>query len=156
MARVLAALALLSTGWLGVVGGRECVIDFLRDVTEHTLAEAEIRKSRNDLLAILRMLRIVTAIVDNGGRLTFLNSTGLELLGVREADVLGLPWDEVFPMTPRDRAMVRLSLSGGASAPARVPVNMDASGGRRYWMDAEIHKDPGEEGRRILFLYDMT
>jgi PAS domain S-box-containing protein len=144
------------TATLGVVGGRECVIDFLRDVTERTLAEAEIRKSRNDLLSILGMLRIVTMIVDREGRISFLNSTGLELLGASETDILGLPWEEVFPMSPRDRANVRLGLSGKEARTARIPVTMDAAEGKRYWMDAEIHPDPSEEERRIIFLYDMT
>ncbi len=144
------------TATLGLVGGRECVIDFLRDVTERTLAEAEIRKSRNDLLSILGMLRIVTVIVGSDGKISFVNSVGLELLGAHETEVLGLPWDEVFPLSSRDRAVVRLKLSTGESQSARLPVTMDSPGGRRYWMDVEIHPDPADAERRIIFLYDMT
>jgi PAS domain S-box-containing protein len=151
------------TATQGLIAGSECVISFLRDVTERRLAEdrlaaalEQLRRSHDDLLTILGRLRLVSAIIDGSGALAYLSPLGLEMLDAEAVDVLGRPWAEVLPLPPRDRGNVELMAAQPCERRTRVPVSMEGPDRRVYWMDVEVHDDPGEPGRRILFLYDMT
>jgi len=149
---------------LGVVAGRECVINFCRDVTERKLADqeislykAELERSRDAMLSIINHLRLVSALVDESGRVTFLSDTGLRLLKLEPEGALGLQWEKVLPLKKTDCTRIKAMSGLPPESRSRIPVIVEGAGDRRYWMDIEVVDDPQRpDGGRILFMYDMT
>ena len=80
------------TASLGLVGGRECVINFIRDVTGQKLAEDEIRKFKSvadgGCFAVL--------LADTEGSISYANPHLAELLGTLPGSLLDRPVDDVL------------------------------------------------------------
>ena len=149
---------------LGVVAGRECVINFCRDVTERKLADEEIslykselERNRDAMLSIINHLRLVSALVDERGRVTFLSDTGFGVLKLEPEEVLGKPWEKVFPLKDSDCTQIEAMSRLPRDRRTRVPVTIESGNLRRYWMDIEVVDDPQRpDGGKIFFMYDMT
>jgi len=149
---------------LGVVAGRECVINFCRDVTERKLADEEIalikselERSRDAMLSIINHLRLVSALIDERGKVTFLSDTGFAVLRLEPEEVHGRAWEKVFPLKESDRTQIRAMARLPADRRTRVPVIIESRSARRYWMDIEVVDDPRQPGGgTIFFMYDMT
>jgi PAS domain S-box-containing protein len=141
---------------LGVVGGRECVINFVRDITERKLAEDRIRQLNDVILSIVNQLRAITLMVDVRGQVAFLSDSGLALVGLSAEEVVGIPWQEAFPLAPGERMQLELSFGVPASRREPLALELELSGGRRFVMEAHVHDDPRDPERRIVFFYDTT
>ena len=82
----------------------------VRDLYERKRAEGqvatilgELEKSHNDLLSILNQLRVGAALTDPEGCITFLSQTAQSLFfGEEKNELLGCPWNEVFPFNKAD------------------------------------------------------
>ena len=137
------------TATVGIVGGRECLILFLRDVTER-------KQAWDDVLSIINRLGRVSALTDEEGRLTFLSEEGLRLFQLGPDEALGRPWHEAFPFSGEDRR--RLAAARSTPESQRTPLNLELAlpGDRRRFMEAIVLDHPRDARRTVFFLEDVT
>jgi PAS domain S-box-containing protein len=155
--------ATLSATWLTNPAGESIgVMGISRDVTvqketQRKLDEAAelLRRSHDDLLAILNQLTTGVILTD-GGRVTFVNRACAETLGEEAGGMLGRTWLEVFPLDAESAATIEAMVSRPTALRERVPARITTRGGRTYWMEIEVRDDPRGARRRIVFVYDVT
>jgi PAS domain S-box-containing protein len=116
----------------------------------------QLRKSRDDVVAIVNQFRTVTLMTDPSGSVSFLSDSGLKLLGVQADAVLGRSWQEVLPLSSADRVKVELTMAMPADRRSPIHVVMETDDGRRFWLDIRVHDDPSDPDRKIIFFYDTT
>lgn len=124
----------------------------------HRLARAEAALARNheDVLALLNQLRIGTAMVDASGCLTFLSDSCQRLLGNRDTAKLGQRWEHVFPFSKRDKQRIMSLVALPPEQRQKVPVHLETSAGRHFWLEVEVQDDPRDPQRKIVLFYDVT
>ncbi len=137
------------TATVGIVGGRESLILFLRDVTER-------KHAWEDILSIINRLGRVSALTDEEGQLTFLSEEGRALFQLSQEEALGRPWHLAFPLSDDDRR--RLAAMRNTPEPQRSPLNLELElpGGRRCRMEAIVLDHPRDARRTLFFLEDVT
>jgi sigma-54 dependent transcriptional regulator, acetoin dehydrogenase operon transcriptional activator AcoR len=129
-----------------------------RNMAEEKLEEmfVQIEKSRDDLLSILNHLRVGTAMIDKAGCVTFLSQPAQQLFGKKQKDILGEPWEYLCPFKENDIAQLKAMSELPNKLRTKVPVHIEISGERHYWMDIEIQDDPRNNQRYIFYFYDMS
>jgi transcriptional regulator with PAS, ATPase and Fis domain len=134
-----------------------------QEITERQIAETKledslstVKKSHDDFLSILNMLRLGIVMVRPDGCISFLNKTAQGLMKQKKADVLGKHWDAVFSMSSQGKAQLEQLLKSPAKPRRKLQTQVEFGQGRRYWMDIEVQDDPRNPQKEILFLYDMS
>jgi PAS domain-containing protein len=112
-----------------------------QEITERQRAEAmleqmysTVKKSHDDLLSILNMLRLGIVMVSQDGRISFLNQTAQQLMKKKKKAVLGKHWDEVFSMSAQGKAQLQHMLKSPPKARRKLQAQVEFGQGRRYWM----------------------
>jgi PAS domain S-box-containing protein len=82
------------------------------DITPYKRAEAEIRASRERLLAVINNAPIILYSTDAEGRFTFSQGSGLADLGLKPGQLLGVSVFDVYAAVPRIVAEHRKALAG--------------------------------------------
>ena len=115
-----------------------------------------LRRSHDDLLAVLDVQRTGNVLVEAAGRIVFANAAAGRILGADPGTLLDLPWPEglrlsgdarrrveaLLRMTPARRQKVVARLPGGAPGDSVVEI--------------EIEDDPRAPERKIFFLTDVS
>lgn len=130
----------------------------LHEQTEARLGNrlAKSEQERDDLMAVLDGLRLGTIMTDANGLVTFLSGKAQELLQTDSGKALGrtlttgLMWKEEY--TARIDEMGKISASG------RQPISvvLDRKKHPSVSLEVDVHDDPRESGKKILFLKDVT
>jgi len=106
----------------------------------------------------LDLLRVGSALADERGRLTFVSRAACEAFGIDAADLVGRHWREAFPLEAQ--ALERLGELVRAEAPtgepARVRSAVTREDGRPFLVEAQVARDPAEDGHCVFFFYDVT
>ena len=133
-----------------------------RNVTARKLAEDQLRemyrqveRSRNDLGSILNELRIGTVMTDENDQVVFLNAAARRLFG-RPESAATLPWQELFSLDSENTRNLQALIEKPMAERNRIPLHLDATGGRRFWLEADVKDDPRDPRGKIFFLYDVT
>ncbi|MCS6926762.1 MAG: sigma 54-interacting transcriptional regulator [Candidatus Binatia bacterium] len=139
------------------------VMGISRDITEQKQTEAklaelvtQLQQSRDDLISLLNLLRLGTAMTDEAGRITFLSQTAQQLLGLAHESAMGKRWDEVWPFDAQDTARLQAMAQKPPQRRTRVLVRSETPDGRHYWIEIDIQDDPRNPQRKIFFLYDVS
>ncbi len=134
-----------------------------QEITERQRAETmlekmfrTVKKSHDDLLSILNMLRLGIVTIGRDGSISFLNQTLQQLMKKKETAVLGRHWEEIFSFGARDKAVIKKMLNRTQKTRRKLQAQVGFGQGRRYWMDIEVQDDPRNPEKEILFLYDMS
>ena len=134
-----------------------------RNVTARKLAEDQLRemyrqveRSRNDLGSILNELRIGTVMTDENGQAVFLNAVARRLFDRPESAATHLPWQELFSLDSENSRNLQALIEKPMAERNRIPLHLDATGGRRFWLEADVKDDPRNPRGKIFFLYDVT
>ena len=134
-----------------------------RNVTARKLAEDQLRdlysqveRSRNDLGSILNELRIGTVMTDENGHAVFLNATARRLFGRTEGGASELPWQKLFGLDAENTRSLQTLIARPMAERTRMPLYLDATDGRRLWLEVDVKDDPRDPRGKIFFLYDMT
>ncbi len=129
-----------------------------RSEAEARVAEVveELRRSRDDVLAILDELRIGSVIANEAGGVAFVSKTAQAILGRRSDDVHGSPWDEALPLEADAVSEIRAMAARDGRDRSKVTVRYDAPGRRGASLEVEIRDDPRDARRKIFLLYDVT
>ena len=145
-------------------GGRiSHFLSIQRNVTARKLAENQLKemfrqveKSRNDLGSILNELRIGTAMTDENGRVVFLSAAAQQLFAKPDADILDMPWNDLFGLDPEDTVELQALMLKPPAERAKIPVHLDRTDGRRVWLKVDVKDDPRDARGKIFFFYDVT
>lgn len=130
-----------------------------RHQTQTWLAETldELERSRDDMRSIINQLRIATAMTDEDGLVTFLSESGRHLLELgRDERVAGVPWYELLCADGGDRTALQQMALLPPDQRSKIPVSITTSSGKRYWTEVEVHDDPRQADRKMVFVYDLT
>jgi PAS domain S-box-containing protein len=82
--------------------GRDVMLSVVRDLRERKAAEAILRESERRFRQMLENVRLFAVMLDEAGRIVFINSFLLRTTGYDLEDVMGRSWFEVF--IPSDQA----------------------------------------------------
>jgi len=140
---------------------RECML--AEDVTVKAHHKTETRlinqlevseRTKDGALALLQYLRLAALVLDEHGRITFASDRGLELLGISTREVIGLEWEEVFPIHQQDRVIFREMIKAPSDRRTAGPFYINSS--HPAWIELDIHRDPRHPGCHILVMNDRT
>ena len=134
-----------------------------RNVTARRLAEDQLRemyrqleRSRNDLGSILNQLRIGAVMTGENGHVVFVNAAARRLFGRPESAATDLPWQELFGLDTENTRKLQALIEKPTGGRHRIPLHLDGTGGRRFWLEVDVQDDPRDSRGKIFFLYDMT
>ena len=118
----------------------------------HQLESSE--RVKDDALALLQHLKLAALVLGEDGRITFASDRSVEILGVGLEGLIGHQWEQVFPLSQRDRQVLHETMT--ASVDHHRPVSFCVTGSRPSWVELEVHQDPCHPGRHIMVLHDRT
>lgn len=128
----------------------------IRYAVERKRSESALRRSHDDLLALLNQLRTGTIMTDPSGRVTFANKACEPFIERPGTATVGRHWQEVLPLEAADASRLLDMTSAPAAERGKLAAFLETPTGRRYWVDLEVHDDPRDPERKIFFLYDMS
>lgn len=118
--------------------------------------EYTLRKSRDELLAILNAQRHGTLMMDERGRITFLSLSAQRMLSVGLDEALNSPLQSVLGLKQQDRRRLETMFQLPTEQRTKVPCRIRDPGGRDFFLEIEVQDDPRTVQRKILFLYDVS
>ncbi|HYC57039.1 MAG TPA: sigma 54-interacting transcriptional regulator [Candidatus Binatia bacterium] len=116
----------------------------------------QLRKSRDDLQAILDVQRQGTVLTDPDGTITFLSQAAHALLRTTPDSGVGQRWQEVFPLSMREREELEKVSAAPQDSREKVLVQPQVAGTEGLSVEVEIKDDVRTEGARMFFLYDVS
>jgi len=135
----------------------------LRDMSELKAAQeklesslALVQKHGEDLRAILGQLRLGSALLGVDGSVRFLSAHGRKMLDLPPESEGDGHWEHVIPLDNAARQRLRALMSAPADRREKISLQVETSIGGHRWMEIEVHDDPRDPARRILFMYDTT
>jgi len=84
------------SGSLLNIGGEECILGTIRDVTDLKRASEELQAEKERLAVTLQSIGDGVITTDKSGRITLINRVAARLTGWQAADAVGLPLESVF------------------------------------------------------------
>ncbi len=131
-------------------------IGCVENLFNRKVAETQVQKGHDDLLAVLSGLNVGTAIIGTDGQMVYLNDLAQRICGKRPVDAVDKPWQECLPFEERELALISDMAIRPERDRTRLSLHSAIPGKQEYRLDIEILNDPIEKGRTILFMYDMT
>ncbi|VVB64131.1 Methanogenesis regulatory histidine kinase FilI [uncultured archaeon] len=129
-----------------------------RDVTQHKLADKALKESEQRFRDAIDNFPNVFVIYDADRRVTYVNSNGLQIMGLSEQEVIGRRDEEIFPPEMIDSYLPALKLAVQTKTPQALertrPIRM---GGQTIIANIIPLLDEGGEIRQILGItHDIT
>ncbi len=125
-----------------------------RDAHKHQLAESE--QIRDDVTAVLDHLELAMVMIDENNVVTYASPTVRHVFGIDTQRFVGRLWPHVLPLTAEHIRQVQeqRALPEGR----RTSVVLSLKKPQKSWLEIEIevHDDPRDCRRTILFLKDRT
>jgi len=78
------------------VEGRWLITTLVRDITERTRAEQQLRESERRFSSLLADIELISVMLDSDARITYCNAYLLRLTGWRSEEVIGRDWFDLF------------------------------------------------------------
>ncbi len=151
--------AVVSELWLS---GRRLFTGILRDATARKQAERELRetlaavgRSRDELTQILDALGVCVLVLERDGVIGFVNKAFAALCGTTARQLLGKPWDQILDVSDATLRTVRALGDCASIERTSVTARLGTPAGPR-WVELDLRDYPGDSGRQILLLYDVT
>jgi DNA-binding NtrC family response regulator len=120
--------------------------------------ERALRRSQEDLLAILDAQRAGVILVDRGGQVLFANRALLAMVDVEDDSQPQTlrTWPNVLALDAADRARVDATLRLAMEERQKIRARLTGRGTTDHIVEIEIQDDPRDPGRRIFFVYDVS
>jgi len=130
----------------------------------------QLSTSNENLLAVFNQLNLTIMLISTEGEVSFVSSSGLELLGADAAAVTGCNWQDLLPFSDVDADRFQQMLDAPDISQERLRVEFNpktkkiganddeqsASGGLSRWFDIDIQQDPRYPEIRIAYFYDVS
>lgn len=135
----------------------------IRDITEQKAAKQKIetlyrdaRAKERQMVLVLNKLGFGVVIVDESGRVTFVNRTAVELLVDWKPSLEEAHWNEVLKLTDAGRETLEEMLLLPEEDRQKVEVQFDGGRLPKSWLEIEVLDDPRETGRKVFILSDAS
>jgi DNA-binding NtrC family response regulator len=115
-----------------------------------------LRRSHDDLLAVLDVQRTGNVLVEAAGGIAFANAVAGRILGVDPSTLLELPWPEGLRLSGDARRRVEALLRTAPARRQKVVVNLPENAPGASVVEIEIEDDPRAPERKIFFLTDVS
>ena len=115
-----------------------------------------LRRSHDDLLAVLDVQRTGNVLVDAAGRIVFANAAAARILGTDPRALVDLPWPEGLRLSGDARHSVEALLRAAPSRRQKVVARLPDRGAGESVVEIEIEDDPRAPERKIFFLADVS
>ena len=128
-----------------------------REVRKHVQAQlAESEHIRDEVMAVLDHLQLATVMVDARGSITYVSPAVCDLLAIDSKAFVGSLWTDSLPFTEEQCQEVQEQICLTNSH--RSPVSLSLQKKYQAWLEIEVdvHDDPRDSGRIILFFQDKT
>jgi DNA-binding NtrC family response regulator len=134
--------------------------DDLRTTVEIALHKGRIddalRKSHENLLAILDVQRQGTILIETHGRVTFCSRAARRMLGSDAGDPTGLAWQDVLPLSADAIGELATAIDSPGDQRGKIPATFRPGSEDPTQVEIEIRDDPRDVARKIVFLYDVS
>src|SRR5262245_16039988 len=114
------------------------------------------RRSHDDLLAVLDVQRAGNVLVDASGRILFANAAAGRILGATPRTLVGVPWPEGLRLAGDARRRVEALLRAAPSRRHKVVAHLPGGSAGDSVVEIEIEDDPRAPERKIFFLADVS
>ena len=115
-----------------------------------------LRRSHDDLLAVLDVQRTGNVLVDAAGRIVFANAAAGRILGTDPRTLLDVPWPEGLRLSGDARRSVEALLRVAPPRRQKVVARLPSRGAGDSVVEIEIEDDPRAPERKIFFLADVS
>ena len=115
-----------------------------------------LRRSHDDLLAVLDVQRTGNVLVEAAGRIVFANAAAGRILGTDPGTLLDLPWPEGLRLSGDARRRVEALLRTAPARRRKVVARLPGSASGESVVEIEIEDDPRAPERKIFFLTDVS
>jgi DNA-binding NtrC family response regulator len=115
-----------------------------------------LRRSHDDLLAVLDVQRTGNVLVDAAGRIVFANAAAARILGTDPRALVDVPWPEGLRLSGDARHAVEALLRAAPSRRQKVVARLPDRGAGDSVVEIEIEDDPRAPERKIFFLADVS
>ena len=115
-----------------------------------------LRRSHDDLLAVLDVQRTGNVLVDAAGRIVFANAAAARILGTDPRALVDVPWPEGLRLAGDARRSVEALLRAAPSRRQKVVARLPDRGAGDSVVEIEIEDDPRAPERKIFFLADVS
>jgi DNA-binding NtrC family response regulator len=115
-----------------------------------------LRRSHDDLLAVLDVQRTGNVLVDPAGQILFANAAAGRILGADPGTLLDLPWPEGLRLSGDARRRVEALLRTTRAERQKVVARLPTRDPRDSVVEIEIEDDPRAPERKIFFLTDVS
>src|SRR4029453_17263935 len=115
-----------------------------------------LRRSHDDLLAVLDVQRTGNVLVDPAGQILFANAAAGRILGADPGTFLHLPWPEGLRLSGDARRRVEALLRTTRAERQKVVARLPTRDPRDSVVEIEIEDDPRAPERKIFFLTDVS
>jgi len=117
---------------------------------------AELRRGRDNLVAILNEFPSGTLIVEADDTIAFSSDSCRSIIGITPAQAAGRLWWQVFPFDQPAAQALRQALSAPAAGRTPLELPWRDSTGQTRWAACAVKDDPRDPARRLLFLEDVS
>jgi DNA-binding NtrC family response regulator len=114
------------------------------------------RRSHDDLLAVLDVQRTGNVLVDAAGRIVFANAAAGRILGAAPRTLIDVPWPEGLRLSGDARRRVEALLRTAPARRQKVVARLPGGGAGDSVVEIEIEDDPRAPERKIFFLADVS
>jgi DNA-binding NtrC family response regulator len=115
-----------------------------------------LRRSHEDLLAVLDVQRTGILLVEETGRIAFANAAAGRILGADGHALADLPWSEGLGVRGEVRKRIEALFGMPMAERPKVVAHLESRGTRDWVVEIEIADDPRAPKRKILFLTDVS
>lgn len=115
-----------------------------------------LRLVNDRLLSIFDQLRLVVAITNSQGRITFLSRPAEELFAPRAEAAYGLSWEELFQLPTLEQERLSALCAVPQSQRTCLTVSLSGGNGRHYLAELKVQDDPGDPQARIFFFHAVS
>ena len=118
------------------------------------LAESE--QIRDDVMAVLDHLQLATVMINEDGVVTYASPAVFKLFAIEPQGLIGEQWTQALPLPAEQCRLVQEQMV--LPELHRMPVAMSLQKKQKLWreIEMEVHDDPRDQQRTILFLQDRT
>jgi len=118
------------------------------------LAESE--QIRDDVMAVLDHLQLATVMIDENNVVTYASPAMFHLFAIDTQNLVSGLWTQTLPLTAEQCSRVQEQMS--LPEMRRSPVTVSLQKKQKPWLEIEVdvHDDPRDQRRTILFLKDRT
>ncbi len=119
-------------------------------------ADRQVRRSRDDLQAILDAQRHGTLMLDPQHNVAFASRSARKLLGLHAGDAPEGLVGKVLGLSTRQLGEFERMCAAAPEGRSKLPLALPGSAGSERRVEIEIADDPRDPARKILFLYDVS